>query len=74
LSPLSLGDAVDLRLLGSNESGVLFGRLGYEVPVGSSGLRFNAGMGRLNYELQKELAALGGRATRTPRIWASPTP
>jgi len=61
LSPLSLGDAVDLRLLGSNESGVLFGRLGYEVPVGSSGLRFNAGMGRLNYELQKELAALGGR-------------
>jgi hemolysin activation/secretion protein len=61
LSPLNLGDAVDLRLLGSNDSGVLFGRLGYEVPVGSSGLRFNAGMGRLEYQLQQNLAALGGK-------------
>jgi len=61
LSPLGLGDAVDLRLMGSNDIGVLFGRLGYEVPVGSSGLRFNIGAGRLSYELQHDLAALGGK-------------
>ena len=65
MSPLGLGDALDVRPLVSSDGGVLFGRIGYELPVGSRGARLSAGLSSLTYELQQELAALGGKGYAT---------
>ncbi|RYF78524.1 MAG: ShlB/FhaC/HecB family hemolysin secretion/activation protein [Comamonadaceae bacterium] len=63
-SPLGIGDNLDLRALISNGSGVRFGRLAYEMPVGTSGLRAGLGLSRVSYQLGGEFEALDaqGRA------------
>jgi hemolysin activation/secretion protein len=63
-SPFGIGDNLDLRLLASLGSGLGFGRLGYEAPLGVAGLRAGVAYAHLDYRLRKELAALDatGRA------------
>ena len=63
-SPSGVGDNLDFRLLSSTGRGLAFGRIGYERPLGSNGLRAGVAYSHLQYELIKELAALGatGRA------------
>ncbi|WP_275946436.1 ShlB/FhaC/HecB family hemolysin secretion/activation protein, partial [Variovorax sp. dw_954] len=51
LSPLGIGDNLDARLLLSNSNELQFGRLSYEAPIGTSGLRAGMGVARVNYEL-----------------------
>ena len=51
LSPFGIGDNLDARLLVSNSNELQFGRLSYEAPLGSSGLRAGMGIARVNYEL-----------------------
>ena len=62
-SPLGIGDNLDLRLMVSNGQALKFGRLSYEAPVGSSGLRAGLGLSRVNYELGGEFAELGAQGT-----------
>ncbi len=58
------GDNLDLRVLSSTGKGLGFGRIGYETPLNYNGLRAGAAYAHMEYELIKELAALGatGRA------------
>lgn len=58
-SPFGIGDNLDLRVLSSTGKGLAFGRIGYERPLGYNGLRAGAAYSHLQYELIKELAALG---------------
>ncbi|AZG07223.1 ShlB/FhaC/HecB family hemolysin secretion/activation protein [Pigmentiphaga sp. H8] len=64
-SPLGLGDNLDARLMMSEGNSLNFGRLGYEVPLGTDGLRLGAGVSRVRYELGQPWSQLGakGRAT-----------
>jgi hemolysin activation/secretion protein len=63
-SPFRRGDNLDLRVLSSTGKGLGFGRIGYETPLNYNGLRAGAAYAHMEYELIKELAALGatGRA------------
>lgn len=63
-SPLRHGDNLDMRLLTSSGKGLVFGRIGYETPLGAPGLRAGIAYSHLDYELGKELAPLDahGRA------------
>ena len=58
-SPFGLRDNLDLRLLSSIGTGLTFGRVSYELPLGYSGLRASAAYSYLDYELGKDLEALG---------------
>jgi hemolysin activation/secretion protein len=60
LSPLGLGDELDISPLITSEEEVLFGALNYELPVGNSEMRGSVSVSRLNYQLGQELEALGG--------------
>ncbi|MEJ8847852.1 ShlB/FhaC/HecB family hemolysin secretion/activation protein [Variovorax rhizosphaerae] len=51
LSPLGIGDNLDARVLLSNSNELQFGRLSYEAPIGTSGVRAGLGIARVNYEL-----------------------
>ncbi|MEJ8857949.1 ShlB/FhaC/HecB family hemolysin secretion/activation protein [Variovorax robiniae] len=51
LSPFGIGDNLDARILLSNSNELQFGRLSYEAPLGTSGLRAGMGIARVNYEL-----------------------
>ena len=56
-SPLKLGDQLGFSALTSGE-GLRFGRMAYQVPVGSSGLRVGAAYFDVHYKLGKEFAPL----------------
>ena len=58
-SPSGRGDNLDLRVLSSTGKGLAFGRIGYETPLNYNGLRAGVAYSHLEYELIKELAALG---------------
>ncbi len=62
-SPFGVGDNFDLRVLSSTGKGLAFGRVGYERPIGYNGLRAGAAYSHLQYELIKDLAALGATGT-----------
>ncbi len=64
VSPLALGDNLDMRVLHTLGTGLAFGRIGYELPLGTTGLRAGLALSRVSYELGSNLAALGasGRA------------
>jgi hemolysin activation/secretion protein len=49
-SPLGFGDALQLRIMGS-ERDLAFARLGYTVPVGGSGLRLGASYSATEFEI-----------------------
>lgn len=56
--PFALGDNLDLRVINSAANGLVFGRVGYELPVGGLGTRLGVAYGQLHYRLGKEFAAL----------------
>lgn len=62
-SPLGIGDNLDLRAMLSNGNGMQYGRVAYEAPIGTQGLRVGAGLARVNYELGGEFEELGARGT-----------
>lgn len=56
-SPLGMGDQLSFSALTSG-SGLSFGRLAYQLPVGSDGLRIGAAYFDTRYKLGREFAAL----------------
>lgn len=56
--PFGRGDNLDLRVLNSFGKGLTFGRLSYETPLGPPGLRVSLALGRVQYELGHDFAAL----------------
>jgi hemolysin activation/secretion protein len=60
-SPLGVGDNLDVRLFTSSNADQLFGRLGYEVPVGYHGTRLGAAVSRVNYQLGREFQSLDAK-------------
>lgn len=50
-NPGGIGDNIDLRVVASEGSGNVVGRLAYEAPVGPTPLRAGVGYSRVNYEL-----------------------
>jgi hemolysin activation/secretion protein len=63
LSPLGIGDNLDVRAMVSNGNGLQFGRVAYEAPIGSNGLRAGVGLARINYELGGQFAGLDAQGT-----------
>jgi hemolysin activation/secretion protein len=61
LSPFGIGDNLDARVMVSNGNALQFGRLAYEAPIGTSGLRAGVGIARVNYEVGGEFAELGAQ-------------
>ena len=49
-SPAGVGDNLDARLMVSDR-GLTFGRLGYELPLGGSGLRLGLGVAQMQYDI-----------------------
>ncbi len=60
-SPAGIGDNLDARLMVSNGSNLQFGRLSYEAPLGTSGLRAGIGLARVQYEVGGEFEPLDAR-------------
>ena len=63
LSPFGIGDNLDARVLLANDNGLQYGRVAYEAPIGTSGLRAGAGLARINYELGGQFVDLDARGT-----------
>lgn len=61
-SPFMLGDQINVRGNVSDEAQWL-GSLGYNLPLGTSGLRANVGYAHTRYELAKEFASLDATGT-----------
>ena len=61
LSPFGIGDNLDARVMVSNNNALQFGRVSYEAPIGTSGLRAGVGLARVNYELGGEFQELGAQ-------------
>ncbi len=57
--PSGRGDLLALRAMVS--SGIRYGRLVYQLPVGTSGLKVGAAFANMRYELSDEFAALEAR-------------
>jgi len=57
VSPLSIGDQLSLSALSSG-SGLSFGRVAYQLPIGSDGLRVGAAYFDVRYKLGKEFEIL----------------
>jgi hemolysin activation/secretion protein len=57
LSPLGFGDMLNGQFT-KGFSGLEYGRLGYQVPVGSDGFQLGAGYSHTHYELSKSFAPL----------------
>ncbi|MET3495122.1 ShlB/FhaC/HecB family hemolysin secretion/activation protein [Variovorax boronicumulans] len=58
LSPFGIGDNLDMRLMVSDSNALQFGRIAYEAPIGTSGLRAGVGLSRVSYELGGQFADL----------------
>ena len=61
-SPLNIGDQLSFTGLSSG-SNLSFGRLAYQLPVGSDGLRLGAAYFSTNYKLGKEFSVLNAHGT-----------
>lgn len=61
-NPLKIGDLISLNALTSGE-GLSFARIGYQLPVGSDGLRLGAAYFDVRYKLGREFASLQARGT-----------
>lgn len=72
-SPLGLGDQLALSALTAG-AGLRFGRIAYQVPVGSDGLRIGAAYFGTRYQLSREFALLQaeGRANSASVFTAYP--
>lgn len=58
-SPSGIGDNLDLRLQLTSAARTLFGRVGYERPLGFTGTRLGFGYSQLGYALGPPFAELG---------------
>ena len=56
--PSGHGDLLFLRAMVSSASGIRYGRFGYQLPVGTSGLKVGAAFADMDYELSGEFSAL----------------
>eukprot|EP01037_Dinobryon_pediforme_P044848 gene44848-56909_t len=56
-SPLGIGDQLSVRALTSNQT-LDYGRLAYQLPLGSSGLRLGMAYSNTHYQLGKDFASL----------------
>lgn len=61
-SPLRIGDQVTLNALSSGRD-LLYGRLGYQLPIGGDGLRAGAAYFDTRYRLGKDFSALQAHGT-----------
>lgn len=63
-SPMRIGDNLDYRLQVGTSGGLTFGRIGYEVPIASDGLRAGVAASSLEYALGGDFFGLDryGRA------------
>jgi hemolysin activation/secretion protein len=61
-APLGLGDRADLRIL-QTIGDLTYGSVGYEIPMGSRGLRLSAGYSYLTYGLGAAFFALDASGT-----------
>lgn len=61
-NPLGIGDQISFSGLNSGP-GLNFGRLAYQIPIGSNGLRVGAAYSNTRYKLGKEFAALDAQGT-----------
>ena len=61
-SPLQMGDQLSFTGLTSGQN-LRFGRLAYQAPVGSDGLRVGAALLDTRYQLGKEFASLAARGS-----------
>ncbi len=64
-SPFGIGDNLDARVMVSNSNALQFGRIAYEAPIGTSGLRAGVGLARVSYELGGDFAELGAQGKAT---------
>ena len=65
-SPLGLGDQLSASLLTAGltgSSGLSFGRIAYQLPIGGDGLRLGAAYFATGYQLGREFAALDASGT-----------
>jgi len=65
-SPLGIGDNLDASVMMTNGNNSNVGRLAYEAPAGTGGLRLGASLARVAYDLGGVYSDLG--ATGTARI------
>ncbi|MDB5818820.1 MAG: ShlB/FhaC/HecB family hemolysin secretion/activation protein [Rhizobacter sp.] len=63
-SPLHLGDRLSLRGTVTEEK-LLYGRVAYDLPVNSNGLRAGAAVSSSHYELGREFSGLDASGTAT---------
>jgi hemolysin activation/secretion protein len=63
LSPFGIGDNLDARVMVSNSNALQFGRIAYEAPLGTDGLRAGAGLSRVNYDLGGQFRNLDAQGT-----------
>ena len=63
LSPFGIGDNLDMRVMVSNSNALQFGRLAYEAPIGTTGLRAGIGLSRVAYALGGNFVDLDARGT-----------
>ena len=61
-NPLQIGDLISLNAL-TTGAGLSFARVGYQLPVGSDGLKVGAAYFDVRYKLGQEFAALQARGT-----------
>jgi len=63
-SPFGIGDNLDIRAMVSDGNALQFGRIAYEAPIGTSGLRAGVGLSRVSYALGGQFSELDaqGRA------------
>ncbi|WP_277187821.1 ShlB/FhaC/HecB family hemolysin secretion/activation protein [Caballeronia sp. BR00000012568055] len=57
-SPFMIGDNLDVNLLAAERFDTVYGRVGYDVPVGANGTRVGIAASHLYYYLGKEYAPL----------------
>jgi hemolysin activation/secretion protein len=65
-SPFKIGDQLTARVIGSDRE-MVHGRISYQLPVGSDGLRLGTALMHTTYQLDREFKPLDahGRATST---------
>jgi hemolysin activation/secretion protein len=63
-NPLGIGDVLSANVLSSG-SDLNYGRIAYQLPVGSDGLRVGAAYSDTQYKLGKEFASLDANGTAT---------
>lgn len=62
-SPFMLGDNLDINLLAAERLDTYYGRVGYDMPVGSAGTRVGVAASHLGYALGKQFTPLDATGT-----------